>query len=73
MLPLPYGDCSFDTVIFHTTLSHVPGSEAALAEAFRVLRPGGTVAVFDGDYSTTTLAIGDHDRCRPAPMLPCRT
>ncbi|HEX6015764.1 MAG TPA: hypothetical protein VFY87_28960, partial [Geminicoccaceae bacterium] len=32
-----------------------------LAEAFRVLRSGGRLAVFDGDYSTITLATGEHD------------
>lgn len=68
---LTYGECSFDTVIFHTTLSHVPGSETGLSEAYRVLRSGGTLAVFDGDYTTTTLATGDHDplqACADAAM-----
>ena len=32
-----------------------------MAEAFRVLRPGGWLAAFDGDYATTTVAIGDFD------------
>lgn len=42
-------------------LSHVPGPERAVEEALRVLRPGGCLAVFDGDYATTTVALGDHD------------
>lgn len=58
---LPYGDGSFGLVVFHTVLCHVPSPEQALAEAFRVLRPGGLLAVFDGDYATTTLATGPHD------------
>src|SRR5262252_8984846 len=58
---LPYENGAFDAVVFHTCLCHVPNSEKALHEALRVLRPGGELAVFDGDYATTTFATGDHD------------
>jgi ubiquinone/menaquinone biosynthesis C-methylase UbiE len=58
---LPYDDGAFDAVIFHTCLSHVPSPESALAEAHRVLKKAGYLAVFDGDYASSTVAIGDHD------------
>jgi SAM-dependent methyltransferase len=58
---LPFDDAAFDVVVFDSTLSHVPGPERAVAEAYRVLRAGGWLAVFDGDYATTTVALGDHD------------
>jgi ubiquinone/menaquinone biosynthesis C-methylase UbiE len=58
---LPFQDASFDAAVFDSTFSHVPGPEAALSEAFRVIRPGGVLAIFDGDYATTTVAIGDND------------
>jgi ubiquinone/menaquinone biosynthesis C-methylase UbiE len=58
---LPFGDDSFDVVVFDSTLSHVPEPERALAEARRVLRTNGVLATFDGDYATTTVALGDHD------------
>jgi ubiquinone/menaquinone biosynthesis C-methylase UbiE len=58
---LPFEKGSFDLALFHTTLCHVPSPQRALTEAFRVLRPGGWLAVFDGDYATTTVATGDYD------------
>jgi ubiquinone/menaquinone biosynthesis C-methylase UbiE len=58
---LPFADERFDVVVFDSTLSHVPEPERALAEAFRVLRPGGLLAAFDGDYATATVALGEHD------------
>ena len=52
---------SVDVVVFHTALSHIPGVEGALAEAYRVLRPDGRLAAFDGDYVTTTVAAYEND------------
>ena len=58
---LPFDDKSFDAVIFDSTLSHVPGPEQALRQAARVLKPLGWLGVFDGDYATATVAVGEHD------------
>jgi SAM-dependent methyltransferase len=58
---LRFADADFDVVVLHTTLCHVPEPELVLAEAFRVLRPDGTLAVCDGDYATVTVALGEWD------------
>lgn len=58
---LPFEDGGFDVVVFDSTLCHIPGPEAAIAEAFRVLRTDGLLAVFDGDYATTTVALSAND------------
>ena len=50
----------FDVVIAHTLISHVTEPIRVLREMARVTRPGGTVAIFDGDYASLTFALPDH-------------
>jgi SAM-dependent methyltransferase len=56
---LDFRAASFDTVVAHTLVSHVRDPLAVLAEAARVVRPGGYVAVFDGDYPSLTFGCSD--------------
>jgi ubiquinone/menaquinone biosynthesis C-methylase UbiE len=58
---LPFEPASFDAIVLHTSLCHIPGSDTALSEAFRVLRADGLLVIFDGDYAATSLAIDDND------------
>jgi SAM-dependent methyltransferase len=51
---LPFGDASFDLVLGHAVLHHLPDLGRAFAEFHRVLRPGGIV-LFAGEPSR----IGD--------------
>jgi SAM-dependent methyltransferase len=45
---IPYDDATFDLVVGHAVLHHVPDVEQALREVLRVLRPGGRF-VFAGE------------------------
>jgi ArsR family transcriptional regulator len=44
---LPFADASFDTVLFHQVLHYAQAPEAVLAQAARVTRPGGRIAIVD--------------------------
>ncbi len=50
LFELPFEDGTFDVVHAHQVLQHVGDPLAALIEMRRVCRPGGLVAVRDGDY-----------------------
>lgn len=58
---LPEDDDSVDAIIMHTVLTHVTDPQDLLAEAYRVLRPGGTVIVCDADFSKASLSSFAHD------------
>jgi len=44
---LPFADASFDHAVLHLIVAVVPDPGACLAEVGRVVRPGGTVLIFD--------------------------
>lgn len=58
---LPFDEGSFDVALFHTVLTHMPNPESFLLEAYRVLKPGGFLVIFDGDYASRTVALGPND------------
>jgi len=56
---LPYPDASFDVVASMTAIHNIPDAEgrrAAIAEAWRVTRPGGQILIFDIRHARTYAA-----------------
>jgi ubiquinone/menaquinone biosynthesis C-methylase UbiE len=58
---LPFGDASFDGVVSFIMLHHVIAREGALAEAARVLRPGGLLAGYDLMRAGPNRLLHHHD------------
>ncbi|MBI3206812.1 MAG: class I SAM-dependent methyltransferase [Myxococcales bacterium] len=53
--PLPYPDAHFDGLVSMDVIEHVPDAAAWLAEAFRVVRPGGLVFLTTPNYASRSL------------------
>ena len=71
------GRCPSTSVVFHTTLCHIPAPSRALARRSGCSGPAGCSRVFDGDYATTTCASATSTRSkpasRPASTISCTT
>ncbi len=56
-MALPFPDAHFDHVVLHLIVAVVPQPEQCLSEAARVLKPGGTVVLFDKFLQPNKLAL----------------
>jgi arsenite methyltransferase len=61
---LPFPEGSFDAVTSTQVYEYVEDIPTALAEAHRVLRPGGRLLVLDTDWDSIVWRSGDPDRMR---------
>jgi ubiquinone/menaquinone biosynthesis C-methylase UbiE len=80
---LPFGDESFDTVVCTLSLCGIPDDRAAIAEMWRVLRPGGRLLLLDHVGSSwwpiwvlqrlvelvSVRTAEEHQTRRPLPLL----
>ncbi|MEN8182462.1 MAG: methyltransferase domain-containing protein [Myxococcota bacterium] len=61
---LSFEDGSFDAVVSTQVYEYVADLERALAEAFRVLRPGGRILILDTDWDSVVWSTRDRPRLR---------
>ena len=62
--PLPLADAAFDRVLCHNVLEVLPDPGALVAEAVRVLRPGGRLVLAHSDFDTLIFASEDLELTR---------
>jgi arsenite methyltransferase len=61
---LPFADESFDVAVSTQVYEYIDDMTAALAEAHRVLRPGGRMLVLDTDWDSVVWHSSDPERMR---------
>jgi arsenite methyltransferase len=61
---LPFADESFDALVSTQVYEYVGDMDGALAEARRVLRPGGRIVVLDTDWDSVVWSTRDRSRMR---------
>jgi arsenite methyltransferase len=59
---LPFPDSYFDVVISTQVLEYLPDVDSTLAEIYRVLRVGGSVAILDTDWDSLVWHTNDRTR-----------
>src|SRR5512135_918663 len=57
--PLPFADATLDRVISVNVAEHLADPRAHVADAFRVLRPGGLLVLSHSDWDTTLFTSTD--------------
>lgn len=66
---LPFADDSFDAVLCVNVLEAIRDRMSALAEMWRVLKPGGRILLAHDDYESLVYAGADRERARRVFLL----
>lgn len=64
---IPFGDMTFDVAVSTQVYEYVPDMAGALAELFRVMKPGGRILILDTDWDS--LVLHTQDRARQERIL----
>ena len=70
---LPLADASVDRALCHNVLECLPDPDALVAEAYRVLRPGGRFVLSHSDFDTLIFASEDLELTRRLVRTYCDT
>jgi SAM-dependent methyltransferase len=65
---LPFGEASFDTVVFSQSLCSIPDDRRAIAEAARMLRPGGRLVALEHVRSPNRFVRGFERLAEPIAL-----
>ncbi len=66
---LPYDDASFDVILMHTLLGHVPEPAELLRDVRRICSEQGQLIIFDADHAGTTYSLPDYQESRRIDAL----
>jgi ubiquinone/menaquinone biosynthesis C-methylase UbiE len=69
---LPFAEDSFDAVRIERVLQHVEDPQAVIAEAARVLCPGGRLAAVETDWGTLAMDLGPLDQAESVTAMLAR-
>jgi len=70
---LPFESISFDACRIDRTLQHISNPQIVVSEAYRILKPGGILVVYDNDWGSFSLSLVDKRLSRIVENYWCDT
>jgi SAM-dependent methyltransferase len=70
---LPFGDQTFDVIVFNEVIEHVADDRLAIEDSMRVLRPGGHIVIYAPNrlypFETHGIYLGDRYKFGNIPLV----